>query len=205
MSRQAKFTIMLGEPGSGKSTLVEEIIGESKQPTLVVDPDGEEDIWMAWDEIDIMSTGAASELRTFKDKRMTIYEEKVTFEKLVKNYRNGNLVLDDCRCYVDAGVEDNMMLLLRRKRQYGLDVFAMAHGFTEVPPKFFTFATHYILFSTEDEASRVKRNIPNYEDFMAVKEHVDHKALDDPHYYVIIDKKQLKAGAYKRYRTTTVA
>ena len=131
---------------------------------------------------------------------MTIHTEKETFSKILKHYRNGNLVLDDCRCYVDAAPEPDMMTLLRRKRQYGLDVFAMAHGFTEVPPKFYTFATHYILFSTEDEPTRIKKNIPNYEDFYALKDFVDQKALNDPYYYKIIDKKALKGGTYKKYR-----
>ena len=47
-------------------------------------------------------------------------------------------------------------------RHSAVDIFAIAHGFTEVPPVFFTFSTDFILFKTLDSISRRRQYISNY-------------------------------------------
>ena len=67
-----------------------------------------------------------------------------------------------------------------------IDIIACGHGFTEVPPKMFTFATHYALFKTIDNIERRKNVIQNFEVMKEAQARINQKAQTDPHYYEII-------------------
>ncbi|MDR2928717.1 MAG: hypothetical protein LBV41_11060 [Cytophagaceae bacterium] len=78
-----------------------------------------------------------------------IYEDD-TMEKL-KYFTRGIIVFDDCRAYFNAGTDKLLHTLFISRRQRMIDLFAVAHGFSDVPPKFFTFATDIFLFKTLDK------------------------------------------------------
>lgn len=170
--RQVLFFIIVGTNGTGKTTLTKQLINTRK--TLVVDPDGLE--WASLPTIDIQEITL---LKEQKHARIIAPEYKDIVELV--NYRNGNLVLDDCRYYVRSRIEEGVRQLLVRRRQKNVDIFAVAHSLNEVPPTFWTFATHLILFKIKDNPQRLKQNIPKYEEL--TKKHIPEINSHENHHY----------------------
>jgi len=96
------------------------------------------------------------------------------------------MVFDDCRAYLKAATTDAIHQLLVRRRQRMVDVIAVGHGFTEVPPVFFTFATDIILFRTADNIIRRKDCLKDFDIMVAAQRRVNQKAQSDPHYFEVI-------------------
>jgi len=177
MVRQGVFVIICGTNGTGKTTLVREFV-QGERKLLVVDPDG-----MEWsDLVDIDPVRIHEIVPKGKARILAPTPEELEY---LKDFTDGNLVLDDCRYYVKSRIEHAIRQTLVRRRQKSIDVYAVAHSITEIPPTFWVFATHLILFKTKDNPSRLKQNIPMYEDLTKV--HIPEiNAHSDHHYYRVI-------------------
>lgn len=176
MERAAKLVILLGTNGTGKTTMLRNILQQSGQRALIVTPDDVE-----WTDLPI------NNLETKEDFQFTgmcrhIFNPEKTLDA-IKLYKKGILVFDDCRSYFQDRTDPRVRDLLIRRRQRSVDVFAVGHGFTQVPPVFFTFASAYILFKTVDNIKLRKNCIVNY-DFMArCQQEVNMKAKEDLHFF----------------------
>tara|TARA_R100001129_G_scaffold48540_5_gene33436 strand:- start:1465 stop:2067 length:603 start_codon:yes stop_codon:yes gene_type:complete len=178
VKRQSVFFILCGTNGTGKTTLVRQLVDSDKK-LLVVDPDGME--WNDLVEIDITRVGEIQP--TKKARVISPSAEELDY---LKDFENGNLVLDDCRYYVKSRIEESIRQTLVRRRQKGIDVYAVGHSLTEIPPTFWVFATHIILFKTKDNPQRLRQNIPNYKEM--VEKHIPEiNANPSHHYYRIIE------------------
>ena len=177
MVRQGVFVIICGTNGTGKTTLVREFVQDERK-LLVVDPDG-----MEWEDlVDIDPSRVGEVIPGGKARILSPTPDELDY---LKDFTDGNLVLDDCRYYVKSRIEHSIRQTLVRRRQKGIDVYAVGHSLTEVPPTFWVFATHLILFKTEDNPSRLKQNIPMYHDM--VNKHIPEiNAHSDHHYYRVI-------------------
>jgi predicted methyltransferase len=174
--RQVLFFIIVGTNGTGKTTLTKQLINTHK--TLVVDPDG-----LEWSQLPTIEIDEITRLRANKHARIIAPEYKEIVELV--NYRNGNLVLDDCRYYVKSRIEEGVRQLLVRRRQKDVDIFAVAHSLNEVPPTFWTFATHLVLFKIKDNPQRLKQNIPKYKEL--TEKHIPEiNSHQDHHYFRVI-------------------
>jgi hypothetical protein len=174
--RQVLFFIVCGTNGTGKTTLVKKLIGGRK--TLVVDPDG-----LEWSNLPTIEMEEMTMLKPNAQARIIApgYKEITA----LTNYTHGNLVLDDCRYYVRSRIEEGVRQLLVRRRQKDVDIFAVAHSLNEVPPTFWTFATHLVLFKIKDNPERLKHNIPKFHEL--TKQHIPEIAAhSDHHYYRVI-------------------
>ena len=150
--RQSLFFIIIGTNGTGKTTLLNTILENSNRKNiLVVDPDGFE--WQKYSEV---AVDKVSSLQIGTNKIVAPVKEDI--EYLIE-FRNGILVLDDCRYYANKRLENEIRRILIRRRQNALDVFAVAHSLSEVPNDFYTFATHIIIFKTNDSVVRLRSSI----------------------------------------------
>lgn len=183
--RIAKCIVILGYNGTGKTTLVKKMITnelkKDKARILVVTADDIE-----FPTIPMVHPKFPWRVGSYVGVRKIIYQDGL-LEIIQKNFRNGLLIFDDCRAYLGPTVEIDLHNLLIRRRQKEIDIVAVGHGFTEVPPKFFTFASEYILFKTVDNIYRRKNVIRNFDIMKEAQERVNSKAEGDPHYYEIIE------------------
>ena len=180
IKRQSVFFIIVGLNGTGKTTLLHKYINSmNDRKLLVIDPDG-----MEWREIHTIEKEKV-EFMT-KGKAKIIAPDKEELETIMQ-FTNGTLVLDDCRYYLQSRMDEVVRKTLVRRRQNGVDVFAVAHGLSEIPAVFFTYATHLILFKTNDSAVRLRNTSDKerikhlYAAKVRVNDHPDH------HHYEIIN------------------
>lgn len=177
--RPAKLTIILGTNGTGKTTLLKNILIGSVQKSLVITPDDIE--WQAYEAVELNNKNDF----VFDDIRRHIFnpaKKGGTLERLV-HFKKGIMVFDDCRAYLQSATDDHIRQLIIRRRQRMVDVFAVGHGFNEVPPVFFTFASDIILFRTVDNIARRKNCLKDFDRMAQAQERVNKKAKRDPHYF----------------------
>lgn len=152
---RSKMVVVLGATGTGKTTAVKNVLRASERRTLIISLDGSE-----WQGLPVTELRSAQDY-AFTDIRVHLWDPKRSLSVL-RYFRNGIIVFDDCRGYFRSNTSDNLHKFLILMRYSGVDIFAIAHGFTEVPPVFFTFATDFILFKTLDSITRRRQYISNY-------------------------------------------
>ena len=180
--RAAKLTIIIGTNGTGKTTVLQKILTSTPDKSLVITPDDAE--WRSYDEVEL--TTADDFL--YKGIRRHIFNPTKKTGTLSRLYlfKKGELVFDDCRAYLKSTTDEDIRKVLIRRRQRMVDVFAVGHGFNEVPPVFFTFATEIILFRTVDNIDRRKDCLKDFDIMKQAVNRVNQKAETDPHYYEVI-------------------
>lgn len=180
--RRTKFVLILGYNGTGKSTFVKKLI-ESYQKTnrrvLICTPHDVE--WLEFSEVK-----TDKEITNFKGVRRKIIFDLSDLENILLHYRKGLLIFDDCRVYLNSSTSQIIRKLMIERRQKMLDLAAVGHGFTEVPPTFFTFASELVLFKTNDNIRKRKDVINEFEKLEIQKNEIDKMAIEKPHYYRII-------------------
>ncbi len=187
--RTTKQTIILGFNGTGKSTLtrriIESYVAKPGRKALIITPDAAE--WTDYPETEIKK---ASDLN-FEGIRRYIWtyinKDDQAAMMLVRDYYfDGFLAFDDCRSYLMASTNDWLKYLYIRRRQKMIDLFLIAHGFTDVPPQAFTNCTDLFLFKTVDNIIRRKDELRNLDEMMAHQTRINKLAETNPHYYELI-------------------
>ena len=182
--RQAQMLIILGTNRTGKTTLTKEIItGMNRKRKLVLTPDPYEP---KWNEYPIIKR---SEIAKFEGTRKLFYS-KNDFIGLNNSLTDCVLILDDFGAFEDMNQKEQKALkrLLVRRAQKRLDIFVIAHGFTDIVPTFlYRYVSQFIIFKTEDNPKMIKQRIKRYDELIQVVERVDKNK--DPHFYEIINLK----------------
>lgn len=158
---QTTMAIVVGTNGTGKTTFLRQMCNTALaagRRVLVIVPDEIE-----WTDIPqtLLRYGVDSDFR-YTGIRRHIFNRKTTL-KMLKHFRNGLLIFDDCRAYLKAVTADDVHGVLIRRRQQGIDIMAVAHGFTEIPLVFYTFVSDFVVFKTRDNISRRMTGIQDYE------------------------------------------
>ena len=148
---------------------------------LIITPHDVE--WLNYDFIDIEK---GKKTRQFTGTKKYIYKDKSTLGNISRNFRNGLLIFDDCRAYFNSNVDNELHSLFIARRQKMIDIIAVGHGFTEIPPKFFTFASEIILFKTMDNIQKRKNVLRNFEFMEQMQANVNKAAETNPYYCSII-------------------
>lgn len=193
--RVAVCDILVGINGTGKTTaarnIIQRMVGSGSR-ALIVTPD-----YTEWQEVPL--AGSRAQLQSFTGVRRIVCDGsdkkvvKETFDGIIANYRNGLLVLDDARVYVRAQATQRMTTLQIRRRQFGLDIFSMFHGLTQVPPIYFTFCTNLFLWYTQDNIKRRNEYITAdiFKRIEEAQKRIAQKVATQPHYNerIVLDQR----------------
>ena len=146
--RDAQSTFIWGRNGTGKSTLVKEMVEKIGKPTLVVTKAGMPKIWRPYPVIDATDPEAYQ----FKGIRQ-VHEhllEKDTFRYIYRYFRNGSLVLDDCKTYFPNTLDTHPYLkdIFVNYRHIMVDVYTIVHSGRQVPKRAWDHSTNVIIGAT---------------------------------------------------------
>lgn len=184
MARTASCIVIIGANGTGKTTLLKQILLTAPQRAIVVTPD-----CIEW--TDTLPDGTERfpinqlQKRTdfvFQGIQRHIYDDKRTLSA-ISAFKKGIVVFDDCRAYLRDSTDERVHQLLIRRRQREVDFIACAHSFAEMPRRFFTFASDIFLFQTKDNVDMRRGVIKDLEQMREAQARVNEMAKTNPHYF----------------------
>lgn len=147
MQRDAQITIVIGRNGTGKSTFCEKIVKGIGARALAVTYNGMPKIWRPYPEVDITHKKKMTFPKGIRQVIAGRYEEgrnkNRVFEHIYRNYRDGMIIWDDCRGYINSAVDDNKYFrqLLLDFRHRMLDIIFVVHSPADVPPRVWGFTS----------------------------------------------------------------
>jgi len=177
--RKSRCILILGKPGTGKSTLAYKLMKEYGRGLMVLPS---YDDWAdILPELDINCPDSYN----YNGVKHHVYNTDNDFYYIYNMYHNGIACFDDVRAYIPSNFDySHFKKMLIRPRQRMLDVIIMAHGFSEVPPKLFTFITDYVIMDIEDSPDIRKKYLSGKLDILTkTVDFVKSKAHNNPHYF----------------------
>lgn len=152
--RKTFLDLIVGINGTGKSTFIRQKILTPGRKVLVVTPDEAE-----WRTLPTVST--AQEIYNLQQPaRLVADGTEQQLLTVTRSFFGGALVLDDAMAYLTFGATSPLMRYIYiRRRQFGVDIFVVAHGLRQIPVQAFTFASHLILFATTENFAPRKREL----------------------------------------------
>ena len=174
--------IVVGTNGTGKSTFAKKLIDtkiNSGGRALIITNHLNE--WTDVEEINITKT---KEIHSFTGIRRTIIRPEQF--PLLMNFHSGLLLLDDSRRFLTANIGASIDELQISRRQKMLDIVVVAHSFNKIPPGFFAYATHYVIFKTIETAKKRSAYLFDIDTVLEHESRVNKKAQTNPHYKEII-------------------
>jgi energy-coupling factor transporter ATP-binding protein EcfA2 len=172
MMRERRFNLVVGAPGSGKSTFVAEIVKKYNNgnvcvwkhkanyddPAFKFLPIKTESNWRQG-----VSPGNAAKFMMVgnKDGYKSMLKWLVD-ENNSTRFRNGLLVVDDATIFEKYVLSEEMQELVAMRRHHGyfLDIWLVYHGMTQLPIEQFTFVNNVIIFNTADNMKYKSSKIP---------------------------------------------
>lgn len=163
--RQPAFNLLIGSPGCGKSTYVSKILrAADRNVCLVKMPQNIDDKAFDWLTEKTLSSwrqgnapGAPAKFKVAADED----EYKDILQWVMKDFRNGIFVVDDCSMYEENQISKPLKKIIGMRRHIGVDVYLIYHGLTNCPIGQYSFANHVIMFNTADEAGYKANKIPH--------------------------------------------
>ncbi len=182
VARTAKQIVIIGANGTGKTTYQKKLAAAAKkrgERVLVVTSHIEE-----WTEYPALAH-SKSAVQGFKGGGRLLWMGRDTLD-VAAEFRGGLLIFDDCRAYLTATTDPALYRIMISRRQQMVDVCAVGHGFGHIPPAFFTYTTHIVLFRTSDNISCRKNVLNDFEKMREAQARVNAKAIKLPHHYEIV-------------------
>ena len=183
--RKNATIIIVGQKGTGKTTLSKKLLEQSKVPKkLVFDPTGQE-AWQSYPRIN------PAHLPYWKKGAKRLFEEDTEemLRLINQHVRDTFIVFDDASAYIDFIVKTEIKSLLTRNRHHNNDLIYIFHSLRLVPVRLYEYASHLILFKTNDSEKHLRKldKVPQIEEIIKAYELVQRESEKNPHYCIGIE------------------
>jgi nucleoside-triphosphatase THEP1 len=169
----ARFNIIVGAPGTGKSTFVDQIITKTHFKNALVYIEGIDQGGKPFLGLPVIS------LFDYKGGKVCIDADQVEFdhfmEAVAAKYRNGLLIIDEAGMYKmeDKGkIIPPVVKLMKQRRKYNVEIYLIYHSVSEIPVRLFKWCNNVILFHQTDKFNHKGAVIPNIEALNDAKERI---------------------------------
>lgn len=181
LRRKTELTLVCGINGTGKTTWLKNNIVSNGGRVIVCTPDYSE-----WANLPIARPAAVGEIE--KPHRI-IYDSPHTIDALCHNFHGGTIILDDAMAYLTFQTPEALQWIYVRHRQAGVDIYIVAHGLRQFPPRVFTFCQWLILFNSVENFSTRRKDVREdiYTKVMEAQKRIASKvSAGEPFYHEII-------------------
>jgi Cdc6-like AAA superfamily ATPase len=179
--------MIVGLNGTGKTTIEKELVKHflsKNHRALIITPYSDE--WTEYPKIE----DTPEQLKSFRQAARIVATPENGDELIMSlyyNYKNGLLVLDDMRIFVDSRVSKYLENIMVDRRHRKVDVIAVAHSFETIPKAFYRYGNIIFLFKTSGKINDRKRELVNPEEFERAQVEVNQAAETNPHFFKIIN------------------
>lgn len=145
--RQPKLILVVGENGTGKSTLIAQLVNaelKAGRKALIITPHFTE--WNTFNNVPVQDCTDIYNLKGIE--RIQYTGEMEVFDDIRKEFFNGMLVMDDCRAYIKNNLHQYIKALLISRRQIMTDIIMAFHNVVDIPVQVFYYAPEIILKKT---------------------------------------------------------
>lgn len=158
-SRQPATIAIVATTGTGKSTLAEKLAKMLSKKVLIVTNNFEPIIWNKYKRVKLDDKKALSKSNFIKVCRLADRDKKEAFKLIHDNFKNGLIIWDDCKIYLDNALDGARMQYFKQTvinhRHRGLDHIFIGHQPEDVPPRLWAFIkVAYVGVTT----TKLKRN-----------------------------------------------
>lgn len=154
--RKTRLDLVVGINGTGKTTFIRQQVVERCRKALVLTPDEAE-----WRHLPRVQT--AQEIYRMQGAARYVCDNPNHIDDdiavISKSFYGGSLILDDARAYIGCMTGQSTSYLYIRRRQYGVDIYLVAHALDQVPKQAFSYATYLHLFYTPGNIQYRKRDL----------------------------------------------
>lgn len=167
--RKTRLDLVVGINGTGKTTFLRQDVVEKCRKALVLTPDEAE-----WRHLPKVTT--AAEIYRLQGAARYVCDNPNRIDDdialISRAFYGGSLILDDARAYIGHMTGQSTNYLYIRRRQYGVDIYLVAHALDQVPKQAFSYATYLHLFYTPGNIQYRKRDLDpeTYDRILAAKE-----------------------------------
>lgn len=175
---------MIGRVGCGKSTIVRKLSRralEARRRVLILT--GHDDEWLCYPPV---HPRLKHHIATYRGGRRIIVPNRQAAYEAIGLFRNGLLILDDCRMFLPSFQDTNLENLVISTRQRDVDLVVVCHSFSQLPPVFFTFVDYFVLFATRGNIVERKNYFQDFHSIQAIVNEINEAAKTNPHYFKII-------------------
>ena len=181
------LTIVVGTTNTGKTSLIRNLVN-NRNRVLTVTPHISE-----WTDVSDVYPDNRNFWKFNGIRRAVSYPDILKdINREGNEFKNGVLILEEARYYVNANVEKALQQILISRDQRKIDIIVSAHGLTLIPPIFFSYADVFIVFATQDNIIKRKHDLIWYEQLKDLQTKVNKQAETDFHHYDTFKTKELK-------------
>ncbi len=171
--------MLLGIPGTGKTTLIKQIIKRTKRERIIiVTADGIQ--WEQYKELKLQ------EFNKFKGVRKVFYNKSLFQYFDNQKLRDCILILDDFRGLKVRSTKekDALETMILRRRHRMLEIIIAAHGFTQIKPRYIlSYDPEFILYETSDSIKLVQDVLQKPAEIFKLQQEVNLQAKKNPNFH----------------------
>ena len=183
--KDSVFAILIGTNGTGKSTVLRQIMEKSRvngNRVLVIPSNLSEPSFKDIPQIHV------KDLNTFSGAKKIMCYNTAEFAYIAKRLRNCTLISDDFRNYIEQSqMHPDVRRLFVDRRHNNIDIYMAAHGPAQIPPAFYDWLDFIFLFRTVGNFKRAQDKLLSFDVLLEKQKQINHIAqTSNPYHYEII-------------------